>query len=406
MAGIKRKLCFLLFFATAGCFLLFAEQNEKILEGEMFPIPESTHNGSGYTAIACGNDGNIYVGTAFYGSSAHLVCFNPKRKTWTDLIDAHKVTRENGAGLDSQSKFHAKILVDADGVIWAATKQGNEDFENRPEFGESATGYPGGHLFSYNPRTREVRDHGILRKQEGIMGGSIDRVRKRLYYWSDPKQHFLAYDITTGTLKDYGEIGGSPRYTAIDRKGRVFGTGRQGIIWMYDPSDDRLYDLQVTLEGPGKYADPYAIALSDDGNKIFGCAINGEYVMEFDLSTIAIRTDIPGADGTIVCRNRARSIPEPLQPGDQHSGVLGTDGCFYFPNTIGDKCYMIRYDPRRPEKVENLGVIKVKGHPELKPLYVQGMCTLPDGTIYMKFISYGKLMPYSIMKFARLSRTR
>jgi hypothetical protein len=67
---------------------------------------------------------------------------------------------------------------------------------------------------------------------------------------------------------------------------------------------------------------------------------------------------------------------------------------------------MIRYDPRRPEKVENLGVIKVKGHPELKPLYVQGMCTLPDGTIYMKFISYGKLMPYSIMKFARLSRTR
>ncbi|MCM8764577.1 MAG: hypothetical protein NC830_04365, partial [Candidatus Omnitrophica bacterium] len=176
----------------------------RFVECEIFPIPNTFHSGSGYTAIETGSDGNIYVGTAFYGSSAHLVRFNPKNSKWDDIIDAHKLTREKGTGLDSQSKFHAKILVDKNGIIWAATKQGNENFVERPEFGENYRGYPGGHLFSFDPKTKIVIDHGILRKQEGIMGGAIDRKRKKIYYWSDPKQHLLVYDIQTGTVKDFG----------------------------------------------------------------------------------------------------------------------------------------------------------------------------------------------------------
>ena len=37
------------------------------------------------------------------------------------------------------------------------------------------------------PKTGAIVDHGILKKQEGIMGGAIDNARRRIYYVSDPK---------------------------------------------------------------------------------------------------------------------------------------------------------------------------------------------------------------------------
>jgi hypothetical protein len=382
------------------------QQSDKTIEAEMFPIPPATHSGSGYTAVECGLDGKIYVGTAHYGGSAHLVRFDPKTKQWDDLIDAHKVTREKGTGLDSQSKFHAKILVDADGTVWAATKQGNEEFTNRPEYGENPTGFPGGHLFSYNPKTGAVRDHGILKKQEGVMGGAIDRARRRLYYWSDPKQHFLIYDIAANTVRDLGSIGGSPRYMAIDGKGRVFTPGRKGVMCMYDPQKDELYDLAVKLEGAGTYQDPYAIVTSADGKAIFGAAIGGESVMEFDLNSIG-RKGKEGEGGgitphgTIVCRHVARSIPEPHKPSDQHAATLGKDGCFYFPNVSNNSTHLIRYDPKK-KQVEDLGVITIKGKPDIKPTAAQGACVGLDGTLYLKFISY-QTTPYCIVAFEKLT---
>lgn len=83
---------------------------------EVYPIPEQFHNGSGYTALQTGLDGKVYVGTAMYGGSAHLVQFDPATKTWKSLFDAHAITREPITALDAQGKLHAKILTGSDGV--------------------------------------------------------------------------------------------------------------------------------------------------------------------------------------------------------------------------------------------------------------------------------------------------
>ena len=370
---------------------------------EVFLIPEETHSGSGYTALECGRDGKVYVGTAWYGGSAHLVRFDPDNAQWDKIFDAHAVTRERRTALGAQGKFHAKILVDGDGVIWAATKHGNEAWEQRSEFGEDATGYPGGHLFSYDPKTGQVVDHGILMKQNGMISGSIDVERRRLYYISDPKGHLLVYDIDRNTVRDLGYTGFIPRYTAIDKQGRVFthggGTTEVNYGWiptgaktpylcMYDPATDKLYQLAVTTEGPGadEYAWPYVLVASADGKRLFGAAIGGKYVFDFDLDSISLDGDNPMANGSIVCHLDAEVTP----PGNQRAGVVGQDGCFYIANGR----LLFRYDPAR-RTVENLGEIETEFGPNIYP---QGACVGSDGTLYLKH-----LFPYRIMRFPQLT---
>jgi len=373
-----------------------------VLPAASFPIPKETTSDTGYTAIEVGLDGKVYVGTAWYGSSAHLIRLDPATGKWDDLINAHQITRDTGAGLDSQSKFHAKILVGADGIVWSATKQGNEEFTNRPEYGESATGFAGGHLFSYDPKTVQIIDHGILMKQEGIMGGAIDNARRRIYYVSDPKGHFLIYDIAKNTVRDLGRSGSTPRYMAIDAKGRVFIVGAPlpgdravGAMTMYDPETDRLYQLAVIVDGdPKAYGAPYVLVINADRTKLIGAAMSCKYVEEYDLSSIRVYNGInyalpsPFANGTITCRLAAE-----IKPGDTHAGTLGKDGCFYF----NSGAILYRYDPKT-SIAEEVGTIAPPNNRDGGSVYAQGAAVGPDGTLYMKFI-----YPYQVLAFDKLT---
>lgn len=390
-----------LLLVTACC----AGTRATAIRCEIYPVPTGTHSGSGYTALQWGPDGKVYVGTAIYGGSAHLVRFDPRAKRWDDIFNAHALTREQGAGLDSQSKFHAKIVVDGDGVVWAATKQGNEEFVNRPEYGENETGYPGGHLFAFHPRTGQVVDHGILMKQEGLMGGVCDPARKRLYYMSFPRGHLLIYDIAGNTVRDMGYAGPAARYMVIDRRGRIFaqGAGPTGAktpyLYMYDPVTDRLSQLAVHVEGPGAgdYLDPYVLVTSREGDRLFGCAIGGKYVMDFDLASIALDRANPLANGSICCTHIPEGVPAGQAGGDQHAGALGNDGCFYFNSDhykVDNK--LLRYDPYR-RVVDNLGDIELPGGSKAHGSS-QGATVAPDGTLYLKYIA-----PYELLRFPGLT---
>jgi hypothetical protein len=374
----------------AGAWLLLAAVARPVaaIDGVLHPLPpETTSEGSAYTCIAASAAGRVYVGTAMYGGSGWLCELDPAVGQWKKVFTAHQLTRETGVGLNSQSKFHAKIVIDADGVVWAATKQGNEEFDTRPEYGEDPTGYPGGHLFSYDPRTGRVTDHGILMKQEGLMGGAVDNQRRRLYYWSDPKQHFLVYDIAANKVTDKGNMGGSPRYTPIDRQGRVFGHGwpaRPDVMLMYDPETDKLSDLVIQLDGPGPYDVPYTTVLSADGKSLFCCSVVGNRLFEVDLASVKLeppgRETVPGTNGTIRVIDRGET-PAPPKGHNRHGGVLGADGCFY----IQDWTRLIRYDPRT-KKVEDLGEVTVGGQLWSETTYPNGAAVGPDGTFYGMYI--------------------
>src|SRR5205823_11113522 len=134
-------------------------------------------------------DGKIYVGAARYGGYAWLLRFDPDKKSYfmEKVVNMRQITGENLHGICTQGKIHAIIIVGPDGRIWFATKQAHEVFDTRPEYGEDPEGYPGGHLCYYDPKTGFSRSMGILKRQEGLMGGAMDRANNILYYRSEPK---------------------------------------------------------------------------------------------------------------------------------------------------------------------------------------------------------------------------
>jgi hypothetical protein len=366
----------------------------------VFAPAGTTTDGSGYTAIEVGKDGRVYVGSARYGDYGWLLRFDPASKPlfMDKVVNMQQLTGERRSGINTQGKIHAKIVVGADGKVWFASKQAHEIFDTRPEYGEDGDGYPGGHLCYFDPKTGFSRSMGILRKQEGLMGGVIDDARGRLYYRSEPKNHFLVYDIKTGDVRDSGNVGSMGRYMAIDRDGAVYTVGRGTYLCRYHPQTGYVEDLAVKVEGAGTYDAPYYIGVGPNG-KLYGLAIGHPSVLEFDIDKVKA-----AAFPEVTVRNVAPAGPTGFPVQDIHAGVFGKDGKLYYPlNTTGplDKdgkpqqhLRLMRFDPAT-KKSETIGAPEVTGFDEDKVkhvyarqakfrlYYMQGAAVSDDGTLFL-----------------------
>jgi hypothetical protein len=360
----------------------------------------TTTDGSGYTALEVGKDGRVYAGAARYGDYAWLLRFDPATKPpfLEKVVSLRQLTGEDLQGINTQGKIHSKILVGADGRVWFASKQAHEIFETRPEYGEEYLGFPGGHLCYFDPKTGFSRSLGILKKQEGIVAGAIDDARGRLYWRSEPKNHFLVYDIASGEVRDRGNVGASCRYTTMDRAGAVYTAGRGKTLCRYDPQTGYVEDLAVKVEGPGGHSPPYVVAVGPNG-KLYGAGVSHPFLMEFDIDAVR-----PGPFPEVVVRNVAPAAPPGFPVQDIHAAVFGKDGRLYYPlNTTGplveggkpeQHLRLMRFDPAT-KKVETVGIPEPKDFDEEKVkhvytrkakfrlYYMQGAAVAPDGTLFL-----------------------
>lgn len=394
------------------------EEKLQKLDGWVCFAPEgTTTDGSAYTAITVGLDGKVYVGAARYGGYAWLLRFDPSTRTYfmERIVDAQQLTGERLRGIHTQGKIHAIIIVGPDGRIWFATKQAHEIFGTRPEYGEDDDGYPGGHLCYYDPKTGFSRSMGILKKQEGLMGGVMDRKRNMLYYRTEPRNYFLSYDVSTGKVKDHGHVGANCRYMAIDKDGAVYQPGRGDYLARFDPAIGYIEDLAVKLEGEGHYAAPYVIQIGPNG-KLYGIGTHHPSVLEFDIDNIK-----KGPFPEVTVRNVAPVAPPGVPVLDIHSATFGKDGKLYFPLLTTDNpltrrkeqyIRIMRFDPvsKRTETVgiPELHVDEAKVRhtynrgKEYKFDHTQGMVVGADGTLFVMDI-YPQL---NVVVFPKLTAPR
>jgi hypothetical protein len=373
--------------AQLPCHIVFAPQG-------------TTTDGSGYTAIEMGKDGKVYVGAARYGDYAWLLRFDPAAKPlfMDKVVSMRQLTGERKSGIHTQGKIHAKIVVAADGRVWFASKQAHEIFDTRPEYGEDADGFPGGHLCYFDPKTGFSRSVGILKKQEGLMGGVIDDARGKLYYRSEPKNVFLVYDIATGEVRERGHVGAACRYMAMDKNGCVYTVGRGATLCRYDPATDYVEDLAIKVAGEGGYDSPYVLAMGPNG-KLYGVGTAHPWIMEFDIANAR-----PGPLPEVIMRNIAPAAPPGYPVQDIHAAIFGKDGKLYFPlNTTGPlekdgkaeaHLRIMRFDPASG-KTETVGVPRLVDFDEEKVkhvytrpakfrlIYMQGAAVGADGSLYL-----------------------
>ncbi|MFH1743649.1 MAG: hypothetical protein ABIH23_31985 [bacterium] len=357
-------------------------------------IPEefSTH-GSGYTAMTVGCDGKVYVGSARYCDYGYWIAYDPRTGDVEPVVDIRLLAAEDLYDVNTQGKTHTKLFSDSDGKIYGGTKQGHELFITRPEIGEESGGYPGGHLLSYDPKTGISEDLGILRAQDGLMNGILDPARRRMYFKTEPRTHFIVYEMDTHQVIDKGRVGTWGRYIDMDKNGNVW-IPNHDVVTEYDAELDELIDYEVRVEGPGHpYRKPYACVMGPDG-KFYG----GDHlkIQEFDLNR--------AANGILPMRYICPAVPEPFEQSmDIHTMICDTKGRVYWPTAVqlsdgGKRLLMMRYNPRSGQS-ECLGYCVDEENPDRSNIEVQGSAIDENGTMYL-FVLY----PLRIIEFPKLTR--
>jgi len=324
-------------------------------------------HGSGYTSIVCGKDGRVYIGTAFYGYYGYLLEMDPRQQArrFRAVASIKDIVREDlDYGINTQSKTHTKLVCDSQGRIWGGTKNGNEIFDTRPELGEAPDGFPGGHLYYYDPNTGQARDCGILKKQQGLMCGSYDPKRQILYYRTEPVEHLVAYHVETSEVSDKGRVDSHSRYSAVDKWGNAWVPGRRTLV-KYDVNDDELRDLEVVSADNGEpYTEAYSCTIGGDGTKLYCSAISdGSKDGSGSLWEIDLKSE---KDGTIKMRHACRLAPEGMRTTDVHTMGLAPDGRIYWTAPTRNpamknryELHVMRYDPQR-RRGEDVGVLRLK----------------------------------------------
>lgn len=387
MNQAKRWIGFLV--PVLAAFSLTAGWADDVVTGKAYVVPPGAPRSSGYTAIECGLDGAIYVGTALYDEGCSLVRFSPKTESWETLWHLDTITGVPLKGINAQGKLHTKILVGTNGIVYAGSKRGREPDEKKPGDPDPSL-YAGGYLLAYDPASGLTTNYGILKPGQGLMGGSMDTARNLLYFWTYPAGELVRFDLNTRTTWISPAVVAQPRYTVIDPKGVVYMTGKSNTFVRFRPGEDQVDVLALDLPQDQPYHPPYTVILSENGKEMVGLAQGGGPVQHYDIRD-------PKAKRLKVTYGPSCS-PTNIPANDVHSAGLGKDGALYYTVTSRNIPYLARYDiPKR--KVSWIKRMVVSNRTDDHPIYSQGICTSVDGTLWVMCI-----YPLRIIGFPQLTK--
>lgn len=276
-------------------FPLCAQAEEKWLWSTAHVVPkETTSEGSGYFSIIEGQNGQIYVGSAKYGSNAFLVGFDPKSQQMKIAVDCMKEIGSTATGFAAQAKIHTRNNIGPSGKIYFGTKQGY------PAKGQPVTDYPGGYPMVYDPATGKTKVYDIPIKHHGIISVTPDESRNLAYISTcdDGRpiehSHFMVLDLATGAYTDLGDTEHMYAFIVVDAKGRAYHPLRGGEIARYNPDTKKLDKLKQTIDGQPPTKESHLIDenshplnwdISPDGKTLWCVAMSGNQLYSYDLTS-------------------------------------------------------------------------------------------------------------------------
>lgn len=380
-----------------------------------------------YNGISTASDGKVYyvLCSQLMDIAGQMYSFDPKSNVIEHLGDLTEICGEKDMKVVAQGKSHVNF-VEMNGKLYFATHLGYYSIIDGMEKTGVPSGdykaYKGGHLLSYDMKTKTFEDLGIGPNKEGIITMNMDPARGLIYGLSWPTGIFFRYDVASKKMDDLGPITGKGedgmgenfrvvcRSLAINPDdGAVYMTTAEGDIKYLKPGGT----VVETIEGENmkkEYFGTYDIFTSGSmaynwrqvfwygpEKKVYGVHGNSGYLFRFDPS-------VPRLD----VLERLTSVPSKLTGmGDQFSYgylgfKLGPDGKTIYYLTGGpiyvdgkrvkgaestakgeakglENLHLVTYDIPTGKYLDHGAVFYPDGE---RPLYVNSIAIGDDGTVY------------------------
>lgn len=380
-----------------------------------------------YNGISTASDGKVYyvLCSQLMDIAGQMYSFDPKSNVIEHLGDLTEICGEKDMKVVAQGKSHVNF-VEMNGKLYFATHLGYYSIIDGMEKTGVPSGdykaYKGGHLLSYDMKTKTFEDLGIGPNKEGIITMNMDPARGLIYGLSWPTGIFFRYDVASKKMDDLGPITGKGedgmgenfrvvcRSLAINPDdGAVYMTTAEGDIKYLKPGGT----VVETIEGENmkkEYFGTYDIFTSGSmaynwrqvfwygpEKKVYGVHGNSGYLFRFDPS-------VPRID----VLERLTSVPSKLTGmGDQFSYgylgfKLGPDGKTIYYLTGGpiyvdgkrvkgaestakgeakglENLHLVTYDIPTGKYLDHGAVFYPDGE---RPLYVNSIAIGDDGTVY------------------------
>lgn len=245
-----------------------------------------------YNALSAASDGKIYyiLSSDKIEFAGKMYVYDPQSDQTEFLADLNDVCGENDKMFIPQGKSHTRFY-ESKGKLYFSTHVGYYELikgmDRLPvNLPADYKLYPGGHILSYDLKTKAFSDLAILPNGEGMVTMTMDCVRGQVYGITWPKGNFVHYDVNTKILKNLGQVSengeaGEPgddfrslcRSLLVDpNNGTVYFSTSEGDIFSYNPNVAeivKLDEINLRLDYFGTYDPTRPGSMGYNWRKIF-----------------------------------------------------------------------------------------------------------------------------------------
>ncbi|MBR6748056.1 MAG: hypothetical protein IKM07_03880 [Clostridia bacterium] len=225
-----------------------------------------------------------------YDTDSAKICVYPERVTVSRVRE------------QPMTKFHESLTVLPDGRIFMTTHT-TDRAPHQPEWMPMALsthiweGFPGSHMFVYDPKTGAVENWGIPVPRETIYGATYDSVKNCIYMIGFMRGHVYCFNLDDRSLKDLGKAAEIFCYRLhVGPDKHIYAMTKSGYLWRINVETQKLEDLNWRLpEFEGNYCNntwyrymSYAVDLND--HEMIFCGFCSDDFYIYDCNTMQVRS--------------------------------------------------------------------------------------------------------------------